>query len=106
MIAVAIGHITAALMLMLGCPLLSVKGNEKGYRLAGIWAMTVMAGAEYCTRKIGFVSVGFPKEYQNLRVLITTGTHVVLFLFGACMALSEFRGGLIVMLRELLESTK
>jgi hypothetical protein len=97
MIAVAVLHLIVALVIVL-------PSGPWGARIAGLWAMISMAGAEFCTRKTAFVPAGFPKEYQWLGVYVTTTTHLILFLAGFLMVFSEYRGSLIVMLNELLAS--
>jgi len=99
MVAVAVAHLIIAVILVL-------PSGPWGTRIAGLWAMVAMAGAEFCTRKTAFIPAGFPKEYQWLGVMITTATHALLFLFGFLMVFSEYRGGLIVMLNELMASAK
>jgi len=99
MIAVAVVHLVIALVLV-------SPSGPWGTRIAGLWAMISMAGAEFCTRKTAFVPAGFPKAYQWLGVYITTATHILLFLFGALMVFSQYHGSLIVMINKLLASLK
>lgn len=99
MIAVAALHLVVALVLIL-------PSGPWGVRIAGLWAMVSMAGAEFCTRKTQFVPAGFPKEYQWLGVMITTATHLALFLFGALMVFGEYRGSLLALLNELVAGVK
>lgn len=99
MIAVAGVHLAVALVLLL-------PSGPWGMRIAGLWAMISMAGAEFCTRKTAFVPAGFTKEYQWVGVYITTATHILLFISGCLMVFSEYHGSLIVMLNQLLASAK
>lgn len=99
MLAVATTHLVIALMLVLPT-------GKWGTRLAGLWAMVAMAGAEFCTRTTSHVPPGFPKEFQWVGVLITSATHVGLFICGAFLVFSKYRGGLVPMLNDLLASAK
>lgn len=99
MIAVAALHLAISILLVL-------PSGKWGIRIAGLWAMVSMAGAEFCTRKTAFVPAGFPEEYQWLGVMITTVTHLALFLFGALMVFGEYRGTLTSLLNELVAAAK
>lgn len=99
MMAVAAAHLLVALLLVL-------PSGPWGTRIAGLWAMVAMAGAEFCTRKTAHVPAGFPKEFQWLGVLITTATHITLFLCGAYLVFGKYKGGLVVSLNQMLASLK
>lgn len=99
MIAVAVAHLIVALLLVL-------PSGKWGTRLAGLWAMVAMAGAEFCTRKTDHVPAGFPKEFKWLGIMITSATHFLLFFCGVFLVFSKHKGGLVAMLNELLASIK
>jgi hypothetical protein len=99
MIAVAVIHLVIAVVIVL-------PSGPWGTRIAGLWAMVSMLGAEYCTRQTSFVPAGFPKEYKFVGSLITTSTHLFLFVAGFFMVYSKYNGGLIVMLNKLLVAAK
>jgi len=99
MITVAIAHLIAAALLVF-------PSGKYGAKLAGLWAMVAMAGAEFCTRQTAHVPAGFSKEFQWLGVLITSATHIFLFFCGAYVLISSDKGSLVVKLNALLAHFK
>jgi len=99
MVTVAIAHLIVAVLLV-------IPSGKWGTKLAGLWAMVAMAGAEFCTRKTAHVPAGFGKEFQWLGVLITSATHIFLFLCGAYLLFSKEKESLIAKLNAMLASFK
>lgn len=100
MLAIAIAHLIVAALLVF-------PSGKWGTRLAGLWAMVAMAGAEFCTRQTTYVPAGFSKEFQWLGILITSATHITLFICGAYLLFGKQQGKtVVVMLNEILNSVK
>eukprot|EP00746_Dinoflagellata_sp_MGD_P003346 gnl/MRDRNA2_/MRDRNA2_106509_c0_seq1.p1 gnl/MRDRNA2_/MRDRNA2_106509_c0~~gnl/MRDRNA2_/MRDRNA2_106509_c0_seq1.p1 ORF type:complete len:263 (-),score=64.84 gnl/MRDRNA2_/MRDRNA2_106509_c0_seq1:188-895(-) len=99
MLAVATLHLLIAMILV--CPT-----GKFGTKLAGLWAMVAMLGAEFCTRQTAYVPAGFPKEFKTLGAAVGSATHLFLFLCGACLVFSPYQGTLLQMLSDLLASIK
>merc|ERR1719265_1675923 len=99
MLAVATMHLVVAMLLVLPT-------GKYGSKLAGLWAMVAMLGAEFCTRKTAYVPAGFPKEFKTLGAAIGSATHLFLFLCGSVLVFSQYQGTLVQMLNELLAKIK
>jgi len=96
MMLVAALHLLVVLLLLL-------PSGPWGTRLAGLWAMVAMAGAEFCTRQKAFVPPGTPAEFKWIAVGIGSATHGFLFVCGCFLVFGNYHGGLIAMLKDVSE---
>eukprot|EP00933_Yihiella_yeosuensis_P072866 TRINITY_DN81409_c0_g1_i1.p1 TRINITY_DN81409_c0_g1~~TRINITY_DN81409_c0_g1_i1.p1 ORF type:complete len:248 (+),score=50.48 TRINITY_DN81409_c0_g1_i1:72-746(+) len=96
MVGVAVAHLIAAALLIL-------PSGDAPARVAGVWAMIVMVGAEYCTRVTGFVPPGVPKEMEFYVQCSCTLMHIALFL---CGAVCVVKGGSVGLLPLILGKFK
>lgn len=51
-------------------------------RVAGAWAILVMAGAEYCTTQSGFLPPGVPPGFEHYAGLFSSGIHCFIGMCG------------------------
>jgi len=86
MLALAVTHIVAVALLLL-------PSGSQPAKVAGIWAMIAMAGAEYCTRSADVAPPMTPPEFKWQAQVLGSITHVFLFLCGAyCVARTSSLG--------------
>jgi len=72
---------------LLSAVLLAIPGGVWPARVAALWIIIVMVGAEYCTRMTGFVPPGTPSQFHKQVRMALTVTHVVVGLM-ACIVLT------------------
>merc|ERR1740127_259818 len=59
-------------------------------RAAGVWAVVLGAGAEYCTYKTKFVFPGTPKDFVVIAGYVGHATHLAIFLAGLVLLSGYF----------------
>eukprot|EP00490_Sorites_sp_Unknown_P010325 CAMPEP_0114645438 /NCGR_PEP_ID=MMETSP0191-20121206/4564_1 /TAXON_ID=126664 /ORGANISM="Sorites sp." /LENGTH=232 /DNA_ID=CAMNT_0001858093 /DNA_START=33 /DNA_END=731 /DNA_ORIENTATION=- len=86
MLALALVHLVAVAMLLL-------PSGKQPAKVAGLWVMIAMAGAEYCTRAADVAPPMTPEEFKWQAQVLGTISHIFLFLCGAyCVARTSSLG--------------
>lgn len=86
MLALALTHLVAVALLLF-------PAGSQPAKVAGLWVMVAMAGAEYCTRAADVAPPMTPEEFKWQAQVLGTISHIFLFLCGAyCMARTSSLG--------------
>jgi len=72
---------------LLAAAALAFQSRRRLTQAAGAWAMIAMVGAEYCTRRSGFVPPGVPERLAWAAACLGTLVHAALFACGLCLCL-------------------
>eukprot|EP00438_Fugacium_kawagutii_P026265 Skav227690 [mRNA] locus=scaffold2761:33949:46878:- [translate_table: standard] len=94
MLALALTHLGAVALLLF-------PSGSWPSKVAGLWVMIAMAGAEYCTRTADVAPPMTPEEFKRQAQVLGMMTHIFFFLCGAyCMRTSSLGLAAVVLGRK------